>query len=87
MLNNLFMSEKSSTFVSQLKKQKNMYLDDIDMNMVPEEFLQESEKTLDNAASYIRELLTMIGGDETYEARCLDCYELPDSQAELKKSA
>ncbi len=27
----------------------------------------------------------MIGGDETYEARCLKCYELPDKEAENKK--
>ena len=24
--------------------------------------------------------LIMIGGDETYEARCLDCYEAPEHQ-------
>ena len=29
--------------------------------------------------------LIMIGGDETYEARCINCYELPDRQAEEKK--
>lgn len=29
--------------------------------------------------------LIMIGGDETYEARCLKCYELPDRMAEEKK--
>lgn len=29
--------------------------------------------------------LIMIGGDETYEARCLKCYELPDKQADTKK--
>ena len=29
--------------------------------------------------------LIMIGGDETYEARCLNCYELPDKEAENKK--
>ena len=29
--------------------------------------------------------LIMIGGDETYEARCLKCYELPDKKAEEKK--
>ena len=23
--------------------------------------------------------LIMIGGDETYEARCVKCYELPDT--------
>ena len=31
--------------------------------------------------------LIMIGGDETYEARCLDCYELPDSKSETRKRA
>ena len=55
-----------------------MYLDDIDMNMVPEEFLQESEKTLDNAASYIRELLTMIGGDET--SLCDELHQYPEEE-------
>lgn len=29
--------------------------------------------------------LIMIGGDETYEARCLKCYELPDVKAETRK--
>ena len=31
--------------------------------------------------------LIMIGGDETYEARCLKCYELPDRESENKKKA
>ncbi len=29
--------------------------------------------------------LIMIGGDETYEARCIKCYELPDLESEKKK--
>lgn len=29
--------------------------------------------------------LIMIGGDETYEARCIKCYELPDSKSEARK--
>lgn len=29
--------------------------------------------------------LIMIGGDETYEARCVKCYELPDIQYEKQK--
>ena len=29
--------------------------------------------------------LIMIGGDETYEARCIKCYELPDIEQEKKK--
>lgn len=30
--------------------------------------------------------LIMIGGDETYEARCIKCYELPDEKYEKQKS-
>lgn len=30
--------------------------------------------------------LIMIGGDETYEARCIKCYELPDSEHDKQKS-
>lgn len=29
--------------------------------------------------------LIMIGGDETYEARCIKCYELPDEKSETRK--
>jgi len=29
--------------------------------------------------------LIMIGGDETYEARCIKCYELPDAEAEKRR--
>jgi len=28
--------------------------------------------------------LIMIGGDETYEARCIKCYELPDKESQKK---
>ena len=28
----------------------------------------------------------MIGGDETYEARCVKCWELPDAAEDEKKS-
>ena len=31
--------------------------------------------------------LIMIGGDETYEARCIKCFQLPDKEAENKKKA
>ena len=30
--------------------------------------------------------LIMIGGDETYEARCVKCWELPDTTDETSKS-
>lgn len=30
--------------------------------------------------------LIMIGGDETYEARCVKCWELPDAKEDTKKS-
>lgn len=29
--------------------------------------------------------LIMIGGNETYEARCVKCYELPDAKSEQRK--
>lgn len=29
--------------------------------------------------------LIMIGGNETYEARCVKCYELPDVKSEIRK--
>lgn len=29
--------------------------------------------------------LIMIGGDETYEARCIKCYELPDAKSDVRK--
>lgn len=29
--------------------------------------------------------LIMIGGDETYEARCVKCYELPDVKSDVRK--
>lgn len=29
--------------------------------------------------------LIMIGGDETYEARCVQCYELPDVKSEVRR--
>ena len=31
--------------------------------------------------------LIMIGGDETYEARCIKCYELPDKNNEKNKNS
>lgn len=30
--------------------------------------------------------LIMIGGDESYEARCIKCYELPDKEKDKQKS-
>lgn len=30
--------------------------------------------------------LIMIGGDEAYEARCIQCYELPDKNSQNKKT-
>ncbi len=31
--------------------------------------------------------LIMIGGDETYEARCIKCYELPDANKDKQKKS
>lgn len=40
--------------------------------------VKESEELLDNAASYIRELITMIGGDET--SLCDELHQYPEEE-------
>lgn len=45
-------------------------------NLTAKEFKIESEILLDNAASYIRELLSMIGGDET--SLCDELFHYPE---------
>lgn len=47
-------------------------------NLTDKEFKIESEKLLDNAASYIRELLSMIGGDET--SLCDELLQYPEEE-------
>ena len=53
-----------------------------------------TEKKFDEALDAVNEFakfdknspLIMIGGDETYEARCVKCWELPDAAEDAKKS-
>ena len=47
-------------------------------NLTDKEFKMESKKLLDNAASYIRELLSMIGGDET--SLCDELLQYPEEE-------
>ena len=51
------------------------------------EHATRTQRLIDGQPADKNSPLIMIGGDETYEARCLDCYELPDSQAETRKRA
>ena len=42
------------------------------------EFATRTQRLIDGKPADKNSELIMIGADETYEARCLDCYELPD---------
>mgnify|MGYP002625926049 CR=1 FL=1 len=42
------------------------------------EFATRTQRLIDGRPADKNSPLIMIGADETYEARCLDCYELPD---------
>ena len=42
------------------------------------EFANRTQRLIDGKPADKNSELIMIGADETYEARCLDCYELPD---------
>lgn len=50
------------------------------------EYAVRTQRLIDGQPADKSSPLIMIGGDETYEARCIDCYELPDKNSELKKS-
>ena len=49
------------------------------------EYANRTQRLINGEPADINSPLIMIGGDETYEARCLDCYELPDRQSTLKR--
>lgn len=49
------------------------------------EFGTRTQRLVDGKPVDKNSPLIMIGGDETYEARCLKCYELPDSKGEKRK--
>lgn len=44
------------------------------------EHATRTQRLIDGKPADKNSPLIMIGGDETYEARCIKCYELPDSQ-------
>ena len=46
------------------------------------EYAVRTQRLIDGKPADKNSPLIMIGADETYEARCLDCWELPDSQKE-----
>lgn len=48
------------------------------------EYAVRTQRLIDGKPADKNSPLIMIGADETYEARCLDCWELNDSQKENK---
>ena len=49
------------------------------------EHATRTQRLIDGKPADKNSPLIMIGGDETYEARCIKCYELPDVELEKKK--
>lgn len=45
------------------------------------EYANRTQRLVQGEPADINSPLIMIGGDETYEARCMDCYELPDRKS------
>ena len=50
------------------------------------EHATRTQRLIDGKPADKNSPLIMIGGDETYEARCVKCYELPDAQHDKMKS-
>lgn len=48
------------------------------------EHATRTQRLIDGRPADKNSPLIMIGGDETYEARCIKCYELPDVKAKSK---
>ncbi len=48
------------------------------------EHATRTQRLIDGCPADKSSPLIMIGGDETYEARCVKCYELPDVKAKQK---
>lgn len=49
------------------------------------EYATRTQRLVDGKPADKSSPLIMIGGDETYEARCIKCYELPDIKGEQRK--
>lgn len=48
-------------------------------------YATRTQRLIDGEPADINSPLIMIGGDENYEARCIDCYELPDRSSAFKR--
>ena len=48
------------------------------------EYATRTQRLIDGKPADKSSPLIMIGGDETYEARCIKCYELPDVKKKAK---
>ncbi|MDD3237092.1 MAG: thymidine kinase [Candidatus Gastranaerophilales bacterium] len=51
------------------------------------DYATRTQRLVDGKPADKNSPLIMIGADETYEARCIDCYELPDKEAEKRKDS
>lgn len=49
------------------------------------DFATRTQRLIDGMPADKNSPTIMIGGDETYEARCVKCYELPDKMKDSKK--
>lgn len=49
------------------------------------DYANRTQRLVNGEPADVNSPLIMIGGDETYEARCMDCYELPDRQSAFKR--
>ena len=49
------------------------------------EYATRTQRLIDGKPADKSSPLIMIGADETYEARCIHCYELPDKNSEKQK--
>ena len=50
------------------------------------EHATRTQRLIDGKPADKNSPLIMIGGDESYEARCIKCYELPDKNSQNKKT-
>lgn len=48
-------------------------------------YATRTQRLIDGEPADINSPLIMIGGNENYEARCIDCYELPDRASAFKR--
>ena len=49
------------------------------------EYANRTQRLINGEPADVNSPLIMIGGDENYEARCTNCYELPDKKSAFKR--